>query len=222
MLPRKPTERSFHAQPGGAASTGRRRTPFAAVTLGLPRSGMTLIGRPAEKKADPRKVVDGQFSGPFVVACALATGAMGRGSCALLQDPAVRSLLPKISCALDPEIEAAFPANMSGKVTIRARGQSFVTKVVVPKGERAKFQGRADAVPGIAGTGDVAALMRLAAPVGPARLAGEQRPHGPGRSRDATHDGVPGCPEDAWRDGGRVRGAPARSAAPAAARRADD
>ncbi len=166
------------------------------MTVGLPRSGMTLIGAPAEKKADPRNVVDGQFSGPFVVASALATGAMGWDSYALLQDPTVRSLLPKISCALDPEIEAEFPANMSGKVTIRARGQSFVKKVVVPKGEpanflteaelRAKFHGLADAVLGaeraarladavlgIAQTGDVSSLMRLAAPVTAARLAGE-------------------------------------------------
>ena len=28
---------------------------------------------PAEKKADPKNVVDGQFSGPFVIAAALAT-----------------------------------------------------------------------------------------------------------------------------------------------------
>ena len=38
---------------------------------------MMLIGEPPEKKADPRNVVDGQFSGPFVIASALATGAMG-------------------------------------------------------------------------------------------------------------------------------------------------
>jgi 2-methylcitrate dehydratase PrpD len=169
---------------------------IASVTLGLPRAGMMLIGEPAEKKADPRNVVDGQFSGPFVISAALATGAMGWDSYGLLRDVAVRSLLPKVTCAFDPEIEAEFPANMSGKLTIAARGQSFMQKVVVPKGEpdnflteaelRGKFTGLADAVLGdersarladavlaIDAASDVANLMRLAAPLMPARLAGD-------------------------------------------------
>ncbi len=166
------------------------------VTLGLPRSGMMLIGQPADKKADPQNVVDGQFSGPFVIACALATGAMGWDSYQLLHDATVRGLLARITCEQDPEIETEFPANMSGKITIAARGQQFVRKVVVPKGEptnflteaelRAKFSGLAEAVLGpertarlasevlaIEHLGDVASLMRLAAPLMAARLAGE-------------------------------------------------
>jgi 2-methylcitrate dehydratase PrpD len=178
------------------AEHGLAAAEIEHVTLGLPRAGMMLIGQPAEKKADPRNVVDGQFSGPFVLACALATGAMGWDSYQLLHDATVRALLPKIICELDPEIEAEFPANMSGKVTIAARGQRFVRKVVVPKGEptnflteaelRGKFAGLAEAVLGAERTarlasevlaidhlGDVAVLMRLAAPLMAARLAGE-------------------------------------------------
>ena len=178
------------------AEHGLAAAEIEQVTLGLPRSGMMLIGQPAEHKADPRNVVDGQFSGPFVIACALATGAMGWDSYQLLQHATVRALLPKIACELDPEIEAEFPANMSGKVTISARGQRFVRKVVVPKGEptnflseaelRGKFSGLAEAVLGPERTaqlasevlaidhlGDVASLMRLAAPLMAARLAGE-------------------------------------------------
>jgi 2-methylcitrate dehydratase PrpD len=140
-------------------------------------------------------VVDGQFSGPFVISSALATGAMGWDSYGLLTDPTVRSLLPKVECVFDPEIEAEFPSNMSGKLTIEARGQRFEQKVVVPKGEptnflsehelRAKFAGLTDALLGaeraaaLAGavlaidtTADVASLMRLASPLMPARLAG--------------------------------------------------
>ncbi|MGE0416174.1 MAG: MmgE/PrpD family protein [Acetobacteraceae bacterium] len=167
-----------------------------SVKLGLPRSGMLLIGSPPEKKANPQNVVDGQFSGPFVISSALATGAMGWDSYAGLNDPVVRSMLPKVSCEFDPEIEAEFPTNMSGKLTIEARGQTFVQKVVVPKGEpsnfltenelRAKFHGLADAVLGeeratklasavlgIDTTNDVAGLARHSAPLMPARLAGE-------------------------------------------------
>jgi 2-methylcitrate dehydratase PrpD len=169
---------------------------ITAVTLGLPRAGMMLIGQPAEKKANPENVVDGQFSGPFVVSAALATGAMGWDSYDLLQDPTVRSLLPKVHCEIDPEIEAEFPANMSGKLTIEARGERFMQKVVVPKGEpsnflsegelRAKFSGLTAAVLGaersarladaaltIDTAANVSGLMRLASPLAPARLAGE-------------------------------------------------
>jgi 2-methylcitrate dehydratase PrpD len=166
------------------------------VTLGLPRAGMMLIGQPADKKANPENVVDGQFSGPFVISAALATGAMGWDSYNHLRDPLLRGLLPKVTCEFDPEIEAEFPANMSGKLTIEAAGRRFTQKVVVPKGEpsnflseaelRAKFAGLTDAVLGaeraarladavlaIDTVSDVAGLMRQAAPLMPARLAGE-------------------------------------------------
>ena len=169
---------------------------ITAVRLGLPRAGMMLIGQPPEKKANPQNVVDGQFSGPFVISSALASGAMGWDSYGLLQDATVRALLPKVTCEFDPEIEAEFPANMSGKLTVEARGQRFTQKVVVPKGEpanflteaelRAKFAGLTDAVLGseraarladavlaIDTTADIAGLMRLSAPLMAARLAGE-------------------------------------------------
>lgn len=167
-----------------------------AVTVGLPAKGMLLIGAPHEHKIEPRNVVDGQFSGPFVVAAALATGAMGWDSYRLLDDPAVRVLARKVRCVLDPEIEAEFPANMSGKVTVRTSAGEVARKVVVPRGEpdnfltdqelAAKFHGLVDrvmgqdraaalaeAVLGLAAARDVAALMRLAGPVPAMRLAGE-------------------------------------------------
>jgi 2-methylcitrate dehydratase PrpD len=157
---------------------------------------MLLVGAPLARKQDPRNVVDGQFSGPFVVSAALAKGHMGWDSYEHLNDNEIRALLPKVDCVEDPEIQAEFPANMSGKVTIRARGQEFVKKVVVPKGEpanflteaelRAKFHGLADAVLGhdraaqladavlqLDQAPDVNAMLRLAAPMMAARLAGE-------------------------------------------------
>jgi 2-methylcitrate dehydratase PrpD len=178
------------------AANDLRPAEITAIRLGLPKSGMTLIGNPPEKKADPQNTVDGQFSGPFVISAALATGAMGWDSYGLLRDETIRALLPKVTCEFDPEIEAEFPTNMSGKLTIEARGRSFVQKVVVPKGEpsnfltenelRAKFHGLTDAVLGadqavrladavlsIHVTNDIAGLTRHAAPPAPVRLAGE-------------------------------------------------
>jgi 2-methylcitrate dehydratase PrpD len=178
------------------AANDLKPADITAVTLGLPRAGMMLIGQPADKKANPENVVDGQFSGPFVISAALATGAMSWDSYNHLRDPLLRGLLPKVTCEFDPEIEAEFPANMSGKLTIEAAGRRFTQTVVVPKGEpsnflteaelRGKFAGLADAVLGadraarladavlaIDTISDVAGLMRQAAPLMPARLAGE-------------------------------------------------
>ena len=121
---------------------------------------------------------------------------MGWDSYNHMRDPMLRELLSKVTCEFDPEIEAEFPANMSGKLTIEAGGKRFTQKVVVPKGEpanflseaelRAKFAGLANAVLGedraarladavlaIDATADIASLMRQAAPLMPARLAGE-------------------------------------------------
>jgi len=166
------------------------------VTLGLSDAGMLLIGAPAAQKADPQNVVDGQFSGPFVVAAALATGGMGWDSYALLHDPRIRALLPRITCEYDAGMQAEYPVNMSGKLTIVAAGQTYQRVVVVPKGEpsnfltqdelRAKFMALtgavlgedraarlADAVLAIDTASGVGPLMRVASPMAGARLAGD-------------------------------------------------
>ena len=175
---------------------GLRPDEIESATLGVSRAGLLLIGEPAGKKADPRNVVDGQFSGPFVIATALATGAMGWDSYKLLDDPTIRALLPRITCENDPDIEAEFPANMSAKLTVRARGHVFTRTVVVPRGEpanfpdetafRAKFASLTEAVLGVAGTqalaGDIlrldqlpeaAALLRHARAHAPLTIAAE-------------------------------------------------
>ena len=115
-----------------------------SITYGLSNAGMLLVGAPADKKANPVNTVDAQFSGPFVLATALATGQMAWDSYSLLNDPVIRALLPKIHCEFDPEIEAEYPANFSGNIAIKARGTVFKKKVIVPKGEPGNFFSTAD------------------------------------------------------------------------------
>ncbi|MBY0338528.1 MAG: MmgE/PrpD family protein [Acetobacteraceae bacterium] len=178
------------------AEHGLRPEEIEHVRMGLPNKGMLLVGAPLAYKQHPRNVVDGQFSGPFVVACALAFGHFGWDSYARMEEPVLRALMPKVECVEDSDVQAEFPANMSGKLTIRARGREFTKFVVIPKGEpenflsegelRAKFHGLADAVLGaeraaqladaivtLAGAADVHGMMRLGAPLMAARLAGE-------------------------------------------------
>jgi len=178
------------------AELGLKPEEIESVTMGLPNKGMLLVGAPLQYKQNPQNVVDGQFSGPFVVSCGLAFGHMGWDSYAHLHDPTVRSLLPKVTCVEDPEVQALFPTYMAGKLTVRARGQDHVKLIKIAKGEpenflteaelRAKFHGLADAVLGreraeqladavigLDKAPDVNALMRLGAPMMAARLAGE-------------------------------------------------
>ena len=166
------------------------------VTLGLPTSGMLLIGAPADKKANPQNIVDGQFSGPFVIAAALVTGAMGWDSYAHLADPAIRAVMARTTCEHDADAQAEFPANMAGKLTVRARGQTFIRMVKIPKGEPENFltdaelqtkfdllaapilgadraARLAEALLTIDAAPNLGALMRLTAPSVGARLAGD-------------------------------------------------
>jgi len=121
------------------AECGLRVQDIDAVTLGISHAGMSLVGEPADKKIHPANIVDAQFSGPFVIATALATGRMEWDSYGLLQDPAIRALMARVRCEMDPEMEAEFPLNMSGKLTVRSKGKTLTKTVIVPKGEPANF-----------------------------------------------------------------------------------
>src|SRR6185295_18489369 len=99
-------------------------------TYGLSNAGMLMIGAPADAKRAPKNIVDAQFSAPFVLAAAFLRGEVTWSSYALLSSAEMTAMIAKISCEFDPEIEAEFPANMSGRVTVIARGQAYTEKVV--------------------------------------------------------------------------------------------
>ena len=170
-----------------------RAEEIESVTYGLSQAGLRLVGEPAERKADPQSFVDAQFSAPFVIACALETGAMELGSFRLLREPGLRRLLAKVRCVRDAEMEALGP--MAGRLTIAARGGTFARTIALPVGEpenfpspgdlRAKFDALvtpalgseraarlANAVLAIDTLSDIARLTRLGTPVLSARLAG--------------------------------------------------
>jgi 2-methylcitrate dehydratase PrpD len=121
------------------AEYGLRVEEIDAVTLGISHAGMALVGEPADKKIHPANTVDAQFSGPFVIATALTTGNMAWDSYSLLEDPKIQALMSRIRCEEDLEMEAEFPLNMSGKLTVQTNGRTFTKTVIVPKGEPANF-----------------------------------------------------------------------------------
>ncbi|CCW20020.1 MmgE/PrpD family protein [Sphingobium indicum BiD32] len=109
------------------------------VTYGLSRAGLLLVGAPLEAKQNPTNLVGAQFSAPFVLSMALISGEMTWDSYKRLDDPAVRALMAKVDCVHDPDIEAEFPVNMAGKITIEADGERHTKTVIIPLGEPANF-----------------------------------------------------------------------------------
>jgi 2-methylcitrate dehydratase PrpD len=111
-----------------------------SMEIGLPRTGMRIIGEPLEEKQRPKNYVDGQFSMPFVAAVALRDGAMDWDSYERhLGDEDTLALCRRITAVDDPEVEAEFPANMSGSARIRTAAGCYEQLVVVPKGEPGNF-----------------------------------------------------------------------------------
>jgi 2-methylcitrate dehydratase PrpD len=74
---------------------------------------------------EPRTPAEGRFSLKYVVASALTHGSvrLAAFSPERLNDAATKALMQKTSVALDPELEAAFPAKRAARVAIRARGR---------------------------------------------------------------------------------------------------
>jgi len=113
----------------------------ASMQIGLPQKGYDITGSPQAQKQNPKSIVDGQFSMPFVAAVALSRRAMGWDDYPRhLADPETLALCRRTSTVVDPEAEAEFPANMSGSVRIRlVDGGELRRFVAVPKGEPDNF-----------------------------------------------------------------------------------
>jgi 2-methylcitrate dehydratase PrpD len=111
-----------------------------SVEIGIPKTGIKLVGEPLADKQNPQNYVDGKFSLPFVAAVGLRDGAMGWDSYAQhLNDNETLSLCRKVSVVNDPLVEQEFPANMSGLARLKTNAGSYEQLVVVPKGEPDNF-----------------------------------------------------------------------------------
>ena len=164
-----------------------------SVEIGLPRAGWNLIGDPETVKQNPKNVVDGQFSMPFVAAVALREGHMAWDDYARhIEDPETLSLCRRITSVVDDQAEAEFPTQLSGVARVRTAQGMCEEFVAVPKGEpenfvtpaelRAKFDGltgpyldagERDALVAmllsLEEVDDVGAVLRLSCPSEPAR-----------------------------------------------------
>ncbi len=176
------------------AANDIRADEVERVTVGVSRTGWSIIGDPQAAKHDPKSVVDGQFSMAFCAAVALREAGMAWDHYAKhLGDVATLKLCRRVETVVDDKAEAEFPANMSGAVRITTPRGTFEAFVVEPLGEpgnfvttdqlRAKFDGLvapylpasqvdelAAAVLAIDQADDIAAVLRLTRPTTPVAL----------------------------------------------------
>ena len=129
------------------------------VTIGVLSAGYNIISAPEEDKANPKTVVDMQFSMPFGAAVALAYGRASLVEYAPgVQDrPEVRSILPRVKSVIDPELEAHFPKEFRAWAEVATTdGRRLRSDIRYPKGDpenalswdemKEKFRGLSGAV----------------------------------------------------------------------------
>jgi 2-methylcitrate dehydratase PrpD len=139
-----PSCRYTHAAVDGLLALMREHR-FAAddvkeVEIGLPQTGWKIVGDPADAKAEPKSVVDGQFSMPFCAAVALRENGLAWDHYKKhLADAATQALCRKVKTVVDRRAEAEFPANMSGVARVRTKAGAFEKFIMVPKGEPDNF-----------------------------------------------------------------------------------
>lgn len=108
------------------------------VRLGLLSAGASLIAEPAEKKYDPRSIVDAQFSMPFGAAVALLYRKAGLGEFQLsrIRSEEVKQMMKRVEYRVDPKLDQSFPRQWCATAEIFTNdGKRYFTKVEYCEGD---------------------------------------------------------------------------------------
>jgi 2-methylcitrate dehydratase PrpD len=100
------------------AKMGLAARDIARVKVGTYKAALDVAGY-----EEPRTAAEGRFSLKYVVATALTHGSVRFAAFEppRLQDPATRDLMRRVDVAVDPQLDAAFPAQRAARVAIEAR-----------------------------------------------------------------------------------------------------
>src|SRR5712691_1084739 len=95
----------------------------AAAEIARVRVGTYKAALEVARHESPRTAAEARFSLKYTVASALVHGSVRLAAFepARLADPATRELMLRIEVAVDPELDAAFPAQRAARVAIEAR-----------------------------------------------------------------------------------------------------
>jgi 2-methylcitrate dehydratase PrpD len=119
-------------------SHGIRGADVEHVSVGTLEAGFPIVCEPRALKIAPRSVVDAQFSLPFGVAVALEHGRASPHEYRenVLAQAAIRALMPRITPARDPALDAGFPRRWPAWVRVRLRdGTEHLARVDQPRGD---------------------------------------------------------------------------------------
>ena len=100
------------------ARMGLKAQDIARVRVGTYKAALDVAGY-----EEPRTAAEGRFSLKYVVATALTHGSVRFAAFepARLADPVTRELMRHVEVAVDPQLDAAFPAQRAARVAIEAR-----------------------------------------------------------------------------------------------------
>lgn len=109
-----------------------------AITVGLHRNGIILVGAPLDEKRRARSVVEGQFSMPFAAAVALLRGRFGWDDYDLLGKPEAEALAARVDVVRDESLEG-LRHPFGATLTLRARNAEHRLAIPDPSGEPDTF-----------------------------------------------------------------------------------
>jgi 2-methylcitrate dehydratase PrpD len=114
---------TFAAIDGALALKNRMRvhpSEIEAIEVATYRAGLEVA-----HYENPATPAEARFSLKYVVATGLTHGSVRLAAFeqARLQDPTTRALMKRIQVSLDPQLDAAFPAQRAARVAIRAGGR---------------------------------------------------------------------------------------------------
>lgn len=137
-----PACRYTHAAVDGILSLRRalklQPDEVQAITVGLHRNGITLVGSPLDGKRHARSVVDGQFSMPFAAAVALIRDGFGWDDYDLLGTPEAEALAARVDVVRDESLEG-LRHPFGATLTLRARDTDHRLRIPDPSGEPETF-----------------------------------------------------------------------------------
>ena len=111
---------------------------IARVEAAILDAGFALVAEPVDQKRNPQSVVDAQFSMPFGAALAILRGnaSLERYHMDEISDPDIGSLMERVTCIRDPELNRYFPEKWPARVAIETTdGRHFTKRLDHPKGD---------------------------------------------------------------------------------------
>lgn len=109
-----------------------------AITVGLHRNGIALVGAPLEEKQRARTIVEGQFSMPFAAAVALIRDGFGWDDYDLLGDPVAETLAARVNVIRDESLEG-LRHPFGATLRVATVSQTHDLRICDPSGEPETF-----------------------------------------------------------------------------------